>query len=55
MKECYLKDNNDKNKKAKGTKACVIIRKLIFQYYKNFLEASQIENETNHLEKIKLM
>ena len=39
MKECYLKDNNDKNKKAKGTKTCVIIRKLIFQYYKKLFRS----------------
>ena len=25
---CYLKDNNDEDKKAKGTKKCVIKRKL---------------------------
>ena len=31
----YLKDNNDENKKAKGTKKCVIKRKLKFQDYKN--------------------
>ena len=27
----YLKDNNDDDKKAKGTKKCVIKRKLKFQ------------------------
>ena len=27
----YLKDNNDEDKKAKGTKKCVIKRKLKFQ------------------------
>ena len=51
----YWKDNNDKDKKAKGTKKCVIKRKLKFQDYKNCLESSQIENKINHLEKIKLM
>ena len=51
----YLKDNNDKDKKAKGTKKCVIKRKLKFEDYKNCLEAAQIESKRNHLEKIKLM
>ena len=40
-----------KIKKAKGTKKCVIKRKLKFQDYKNCLEAAQIENEINHLGK----
>ena len=52
----YLKDNNDEDKKAKGTKTCFIKRKLKFEDYKNCLEAAQIENKINHLEnKIKLM
>ena len=46
----YLKDNNDEERKAKGTKKCVIKRKLKFQDYKNCLEAAQIENKINHLE-----
>ena len=50
----YLKDNNDKDKKAKGTKKCVIKRKLKFQDYKNYLAATQIEKKINHLEKNKL-
>ena len=41
----YLKDNNDKDKKAKGTKKCVIKRKLKFQDYKNYLAATQIEKK----------
>ena len=41
----YLKDNNDEDKKAKGTKKCVIKRKLKFQNYKNFLEAVQLERK----------
>ena len=36
----YLKDNNNEDKKAKGTKKCVIKIKLKFQDYKNFLEAA---------------
>ena len=43
----YLKDNNDETKK------CVIKRKLKFEDYKNCLEAAQIENKINHLEKTK--
>ena len=31
----YVKDNNYEYKKAKGTKKCVIVRKLKFQDYKN--------------------
>ena len=50
----YLKDNNDEDKKAKGTKKCVIKRKLKFQDYKNCLEAAQIENKIIHEEKTKL-
>ena len=29
----YLKENNEKDKKAKGTKMCVIERKFIFEEY----------------------
>ena len=50
----FLKDNNDKDKKAKGTKKCFIKRRLKFQDYKNCLEAAQIENKINHLEKAKI-
>ena len=50
----FLKDNNDKDKKAKGTKKYFIKRKLKFQDYKNCLEAAQIENKINHLEKAKI-
>ena len=37
----YLKDSNDKDKKAKDTKKCAIKTKLKFQDYKNCLEAAQ--------------
>ena len=47
----YLKENNDEDEKAKGTKKCVIKKKIIkFQGYKNCLEAAQIENEIKHEE-----
>ena len=39
------------DKTAKGTKKCVIKRKLKFENYKNCLEATQLENKINHLEK----
>ena len=47
----YSKDNNDEDKKAKGTK---IVIKLNFQDYKNCLEGAQIENRIKHLEKNKI-
>ena len=43
-----------KVKKAKGTKKCVIKRKLKFENYKNCLEATQLENKINHLKKNKI-
>ena len=32
----HLKDNNDEDKKAKGTKMCVIKRNLNFKFIKTF-------------------
>ena len=49
----YLKDINDENKKAKGTKKLAIKRKHEFQDYKNCLEAVQKERKTNYLRKKK--
>ena len=46
----YLKDKNDEGKTVKGTKKCVIKRKLNFQNDKNQLEATQIEKKINYLE-----
>ena len=51
----YLKGNNDKDKKAKGTKKYVIKRKLKFRDYKKCVKASHNENEINYLEKKKMM
>ena len=48
----YLIDDSSEDKKAKGTKKCVIKRKLKFKSYKNSLEATQLENKINHLKKI---
>ena len=52
----YLNNNTDDNKKVESAKQCVIKRKLIFQDYKidYCLEAFQIENKMNHLEKNKI-
>ena len=47
----YLIDDSSEDKKAKGTKKCVIKQKIKFENYKNCLEANQIENKTNDLEK----
>ena len=47
----YLIDDGSEDEKAKGTIKCVIKRKLKFEDYKNCLEATQLENKINHLEK----
>ena len=39
------------DKKAKGSKKCVIKRKLKFENYKNCLEATQLDNKIKHLKK----
>ena len=49
----YFTDDNNKRKKAKGTKKCVIKIKLKFENYETYLEATQLENKINHLEKKK--
>ena len=47
----YLIDDDSEDKKAKGTKKCVIRRELQFENYKSCLKATQLENKINHLEK----
>ena len=47
----YLKDNNDKDKKSKGRKSCVIKRKDKFNDHKKCLKASQFGNRINYLKK----
>ena len=37
----YRRDDSSEDKKAKGTKICVMKRKLKFEDYKNCLEATQ--------------
>ena len=46
----YLIDHDSEDKKAIGTKKCVIKRKLKFENYRNSLEATQLENKINCLE-----
>ena len=43
-----------KIKKTKDTKKCFIKRKLKIEDYKNYLEAAQLDNKINHLEKNKI-
>ena len=47
----YLIADGSEDKKAKGTKKCVIKRKLKFENCKNCFEATQLENKINYLEK----
>ena len=47
----YLIVDGSEDKKAKDTKRSVIKIKLKFEDYKNCLEATQLENKINHLEK----
>ena len=47
----YLADDSSEDKKAKGTKKCVIKRKFTFENYKNCLEATQLENKISYLQK----
>ena len=41
----HLADNNDKDKKGKGTKKWVIKKKLKLKDYKNCLKATQLKNK----------
>ena len=49
----YLNDNNDEDKKANGTKKCVMKRNVKFRDYKKCLKLSQIKSKINYLEKKK--
>ena len=42
----YLIDDGSENKKSKGTKKCIIKRKLKLENYKNYLEATQLDNSS---------
>ena len=48
----YLTNDGQEDKKVKGTKMCFIKRKLKFQNYRNCLQATQLENKINYIEKI---
>ena len=50
----YLIDDGSEDKKANGTTKFVIKRKLKFENYKNCVEATQLENKINYLEKNKI-
>ena len=45
----------EKIKKAKGTKRCVVKRKLRFEDYKNCLQTTQIKKKKTIYKKVKLM
>ena len=49
----YLIYDDSEDKKTKCTKKCVIKRKPKLENYKNCLEATQLENKINHIEKNK--
>ena len=49
--QSFLIDNGCEVKKAKEIKKYAIKRKLKFENYKHCLEATQLENKINHLEK----
>ena len=50
----YLIDDGSEYTKTNGTKECVIKRKLKSENYENCLEATQLENKINYLEKNKI-
>ena len=41
----YLIDGSSEDKKGKDIKKCAIKRKLMFENYKNCVEATQLENK----------
>ena len=49
----YLIDDDSEDKKAKGSKKYVLKIKIKFENYKNCLEATELENKINYLEKNK--
>ena len=49
-----LIDDGSEDKRAKDTKKCVIERQLKFKIYKNYLQATQLDNKINSPEKIKI-
>ena len=49
-----LIDDSREDEKAKGTKKFVIKKNFKFKNYKNCLEATQLKNKINYLEKNKI-
>ena len=47
----YLIDDSSEDKNTDDSKKCAIKRKHKFENYKKWLEATQLENKINHLEK----
>ena len=47
----HITDNKNEDKKTKGTKKCIVKTKIKFEDYRHCLEATQLENKKNHLEK----
>ena len=52
--DSYLIDDSSEDKKARSTKKCVIKGKIKFENYKNYLEATQLDNKMKYLEKNKI-
>ena len=52
--QSYFIDDGSKEKKAKGTKKRLIRWKFRFENYKSCLEVTQLHNQINYLEKMKL-
>ena len=50
----YLIDDNSVDRKAKDTKKCILKIKLKFEIHGSCLEATQLQNWINYIEKIKL-
>ena len=51
----YLIDDGSEDKKTKTIRKFIIKRKFIFENYINRLEATQLENKINHLQKNKIV
>ena len=45
----YLIDGGSEDKKAKGTKECVIKKKFKFENYRNCLEVTKLKNKIKYL------
>ena len=50
----FINDGDENNKSKRHKKVCNKKKQLKFQDYKNCLEATQLENKTNQLEKKQL-